>query len=86
MTNAKNVCNLKKKEYSRMNDESLTDAERKALLRGNMKQSWSRQKATQSQRKSSNIRVLILIGILLSLGYLVFNGVDDVDDVVKKLW
>ncbi len=77
---------LKKKEYAQLNNEALSAEERRSVLRGNLQQSWSRQKAAQSQRKTSNIRILILIGIMLSLGYLIFNGVDEVDTVVKKLW
>jgi hypothetical protein len=77
---------LKKKEFNRLANEKMSDSERKNALRNNLKSSWSRHKAYSEGKKSANIRVLILIGVLLALGYFVFNGINDVDNVVKKLW
>lgn len=77
---------LKKKEYARLSDEELSTADRKAILRQNMQDTWVRSKNATEQRKQANFRVFILIVILLSLGYFVLNSVDEVDTVVKKLW
>jgi hypothetical protein len=76
---------LKKAEFQRLKDTELNPDERQALLRQNMKESWSRAQHSQQQRYNANIRTLILIAILLALGYFIFNGMDDVDVVVKKL-
>ncbi len=77
---------LKKKEFDKLSDESLSSEERKSILRSNMQQTWVRSQQAQKQKHSSNLRVLILIGVLLALGYFIFNGVNEVDTVVKKLW
>ncbi len=77
---------LKRKEFERLENSELHDEDRKTILRQNMQESWSRAKYAQNQRSSSNLRVLLLIAILFALGYLIFNGVDGVDQVVKKLW
>ena len=78
--------NLKKKEFDRLENEDLSDKDRQKILRQNMQDSWSRASNAQSQRSTSNFRVLLLIVILLVLGYFVFNGISEVDTVVKKLW
>ena len=76
----------KKKEYAKLEEDNLSDKERKEIFRSNLKEGWSRTEYRSSQQKSSNIRVLILIGLILALGYFIFNGVDEVDTVVTKLW
>jgi hypothetical protein len=77
---------LKKKEFEKLDNEQINAEDRKSILRSNMQNSWARSQHAQKQKQSSNIRVLILIGILLALGYFVFKGVNEVDTVVKKLW
>ena len=77
---------LKKKEFEAMENQNLSEEDRKKILRNNMQTSWSRSQHTQKQKQSANFRVLLLIGILLALGYFIFNGVNQVDTVVKKLW
>ncbi|MCT4561711.1 MAG: hypothetical protein N4A41_10070 [Crocinitomicaceae bacterium] len=77
---------LKKKEYARMKDETLSASDRKDILRRNMQATWVRSKNATAQRKQANFRVLILIALILILGYFLLNGVDEVDNVVKKLW
>lgn len=76
---------LKKAEYDKIANQNLSPEERRNLLRQQMKENWSRAQGSEKQRSSSNIRILILILILLALGYFIFNGLDDVDVVVKKL-
>ncbi len=78
--------NRKKKEYAKLENENLSDSERTEIFRNNLKEGWSRAEYRSSQQKSSNIRVLILIGLIVALGYFIFNGVDEVDTVVTKLW
>ena len=77
---------LKKKEFDRLKNENISEREREDILRQNIKDSWSRQQHAQTQKSVSNYRIVLLIIILLVLGYFVFNGLDDVDNVVKKLW
>lgn len=77
---------LKKKEFDRLENKNLSDEDRKKILRRNMQESWSRTSNAQNERSTSNFRVLLLIVILLVLGYFVFNGISEVDTVVKKLW
>lgn len=76
-----------RQEHFNKLDSGEMDADgRVQNLRDNLKNEWSRTTVRQSHNRSANIRVLILIGILLALGYFIFNGVDDVDTVVHKLW
>jgi len=77
---------IKKKEFEKLENKDLSSDDRQKILRQNMQQSWSRAKQAQSQKSTSNFRVLLLIVLMLVLGYFVFNGLDDVDNVVKKLW
>lgn len=77
---------LKKKEFEKLEDKNLSSEDRKSILRSNMQSAWMRSQNTQKQKQSSNLRVLLLIGILLALGYFIFNGINEVDNVVKKLW
>ncbi len=76
----------KKEQYRKLEDESLSDEERKAYFKESIKKSWSGGEYRQAQKRSSNLRILLLIGLILALGYFVFNGVDEVDTVVKNLW
>ncbi len=77
---------LKKKEFDRLENEDLSERDREDILRQNIKDSWSRAQNVQTQKSVSNYRIVLLIIVLLALGYFVFNGLDDVDEVVKKLW
>ena len=76
----------KKEQFKKLEDESISDEERRAFFKENLKKNWSGGEYRQAQQRSSNIRILILIGAILALGYFVFNGVDEVDTVVKNLW
>lgn len=76
---------LKKAEFQRLRDAEMDPEEREALLRQNMKQTWSRAQHNQQQKYSANVRTLIILAIIIALGYFIFNGMDDVDVVVKKL-
>ena len=76
----------KREQYQKLEDNTISDDERRELFRENLKEGFSRAHYRQTQQRSSNIRVLILIGLILVLGYFVFNGVNEVDTVVKKLW
>jgi hypothetical protein len=77
---------LKKKEFQQLKDGNVSDRDRKEILRRNMQATWSRSKNTSKQKKSANIRVILLIIIIVAVGYYFLNGVDQVDNVVKKLW
>ena len=77
---------VKKKQYEELNKTDVSDEKRKAIFRDNIQGEWNRAQYRQNQQRTSNYRVLLLIGIILVLGYFIFNGVDEVDTVVKKLW
>ena len=76
----------KREQYEKLEGNTLSDTERREMFRENLKEGFSRGQYRQAQQRSSNIRVLILIGLILALGYFIFNGVTEVDTVVKKLW
>jgi len=78
--------NHKKEQYQKLEENTLSDNDRREMFRENLKEGFSRAQYRQTQKRSSNIRVLILIGLMLALGYFIFNGVSEVDTVVKKLW
>lgn len=75
-----------KQKYAEVNAENADDAVRQSLLRENIRENWSRAHYRQAQQKSANFRTILLIGAILALGYFIFNGVDEVDTVVTKLW
>ena len=77
---------LKKKEFEKLENKDLSDEDRQKILRQNMQDSWSRVSNAQAQRSTSNYRILILIVVLSILAYFLFNGLNEVDTVVKKLW
>jgi hypothetical protein len=76
----------KREQFKRLESGEISDEERREMLRGNLRNEYSRADYRQKEQRSSNIRIIILIVVLLGLGYLVFNGVDEVDTVVNKLW
>jgi hypothetical protein len=76
---------LKKAQYERLTAEDVSEEERRNMLRQSMHETWDRTKHAQQQRYSSNMRTLILLLLIVALGYFIFNGLDDVDTVVKKL-
>ena len=82
----KEALDKKKELYRRMNDGELSESEKKEMLRDEMRQSWSRTNYRKSQEKASNIRILILVLVFLALGYFIFNGIDEVDTIVEKIW
>lgn len=76
---------LKKAQFDALKQKDMSPDERKEVLRQAMQESWSRTQNSAHIRKSYNIRILLLILFLLGLGYFIFNGLDDVDTVVRKL-
>ena len=78
--------NRKKEQSEKLENDTMSESERRELFRENLKDGFSRAQYRQTQRKTSNIRILILIALMLALGYFIFNGVNEVDTVVKKLW
>lgn len=76
----------KKEQYQKLDDNTLSETEKREMFRENLREGFSRAQYRQTQKRSSNIRVLILIALILALGYFIFNGVNEVDTVVKKLW
>ena len=78
--------NRKKEQYQKLENDTMSESERRELFRENLKDGFSRANYRQTQRKNSNMRIIILIALMLALGYFIFNGVNEVDTVVKKLW
>ena len=78
--------NAKRKQYEELNNSDVTDGRRKEIFKENIKGEWNRAQYRQNQQRTSNLRVVLLISVILILGYFIFNGVDEVDTVVKKLW
>lgn len=76
----------KKKLYQELEDEELDSERRKEIFRDSIKGEYSRAQYRQNEQRTSNYRIFLLIFIIVALGYFVFNGVDEVDTVVKKLW
>jgi hypothetical protein len=76
---------LEMKKKSFLEDEKSSDSQRKELLRDAIHQSWNRSKYVSKQKQSANLRIVILIVLILVLGYFVFNGLDDVDQVIKSV-
>ena len=76
---------LKRAQFNALKQKDMSPDERKEVLRHAMQESWSRTQNSAHIRKSYNIRILLLILFLLGLGYFIFNGLDDVDTVVRKL-
>ena len=76
----------KKKLYKELEENDIKGERRKEIFRDSIKGEYSRAQYRQDTKRTSNYRILLLIIIILALGYFVFNGVDEVDTVVKKLW
>lgn len=76
----------KKREFEALQSGELSAEERKRILRNNMRGAWAGAARAQKAKQQSNWRIILLIAALLILGYFVFNGVNEVDTVVKKLW
>ena len=76
----------KRAYYEKMSTGEVSDQERREMFRENLKGGLSRGDYRQSQNRSANLRVFLLIALLISLGYFVFNGIDQVDTVVKKVF
>ncbi|MCH2224476.1 MAG: hypothetical protein MK066_06870 [Crocinitomicaceae bacterium] len=77
----------KKRElYTKIQNDELTEDERRNMFRDSVKGQYSRAEYRKRSINTSNIRIFILIFALLALGYFLFNGVDEVDTIVKKLW
>jgi hypothetical protein len=74
---------LKKIKYQESNlDEH---GQRSEILRESIQQSWNRGKHIRKQKQSANMRILILIIVIVFLGYFIFNGLDDIDQVIKSI-
>jgi hypothetical protein len=77
----------KKKElYRKMHDGALSTDERREMFKDNLRENWSRTDIRGLQHRKANLRVILLILIIVALGYFIFNGIDEVDTVVKNLW
>ncbi|OFZ08178.1 MAG: hypothetical protein A3D92_02365 [Bacteroidetes bacterium RIFCSPHIGHO2_02_FULL_44_7] len=76
----------KKVQYKRLDDGSMTEEERRDLLKDHIRENWTRGEYRQTQQRSSNLRIILLVCLILGLGYLIFNGIDEVDTIVEYLF
>lgn len=76
----------KKKLYDRLHNNELTSEDRRQMLRESMSRSWSNSDYKRRETQKYNIRILILVLVLCALMYFILYGVDEVDNIVKKLW
>ena len=74
---------LKRKQYEDF--ENATEQERKDIFREQMRESWAMGKERQQASFQSNVRIFILIVIILTLGYFVFNGLDQIESVILNI-
>ncbi len=74
---------LKRKQFQE--NENLSDSERTAAMREQLKDNWSHGRARQQANYQANFRILILIGVIVVLGYFIFNGLDDIEQVIQKI-
>ena len=74
---------LKKKQLEAA--ENLSDEDRKSLLREQFRDSWSLGQTRQQANYQANFRTLILIGVLVVLGYFIFNGIEGIQSVIYKI-
>ncbi len=76
----------RKAHFRQLQGEKLDPEKRRDILRQSMRQEFNRMEHRRSQFRASNIRVLLLVGLLVALGYFFLFGVDHVDSVMKKLF
>lgn len=76
----------KKEQYRKLKNEKMSDDERTAFFKDNLRNEWSRTHVRSEHYRSANIRTLVLIVLIVGLGYLIFNGLDDVDTIAKKIF
>lgn len=76
----------KKDQYRKLKTNKLSDEDRKHMLKARMHSEWSGAEFRNAARKNANMRTIVLIVLIVALGYFIFNGVDEVDTVVKKVW
>lgn len=76
----------RKKQYKKLQEKGMSDDERTEFFKDNLRKEWSRTNVRSEGYRSANIRTLLLIVLIVGLGYLIFNGLDDVDTIVKKIF
>lgn len=76
----------KKAMYRSAEEGTLTEEERRSMLKENIRDNWARGHHRQNQLRWANFRVLILVAVLLALGYFVFFGLDSVDKIVENIF
>lgn len=76
----------KREHYNKLHNGEITEDERREYFKDNLRSEWSRTNYRGKQVRSSNFRIVLLIALILALGYFIFNGIDEVDTVVNKIW
>lgn len=74
---------LKRKQYQDL--ENASEEERKLIFKEQLRESWSNGKQRTTNNLYFNLRIISLIGIILLLGYFIFNGVDSIENVIFKV-
>ena len=82
----KEYLELKKAQYRDLDEQEKTIETRKEILRQELATGWSRVQHASAAKRTSNMRILILVALIIALGYFILYGLDNVDTVVQKLW
>lgn len=74
----------KKESYERMHKRAEENGERTELLRSKISDSWVRDDSYRKSVWQSNMRLLIILGVLLMV-VLVFAGLTDLGEFIEKM-
>lgn len=74
----------KRESYERMHQRAEENGERTDLLRAKISDSWVRDDAYRKSMWQSNVRLLVVLGVLLVI-VLVFAGLTDLGEYIEKM-
>jgi hypothetical protein len=80
----KHQLEAKKKAYERMHKEAEEYGERSSMLRAKISESWVRDNAYRKSIWQSNLRLIMVLGVLL-LVVMVFAGLADLGTFIEKM-
>lgn len=78
--------NQRREHYRKVHSGEYSEDDRREHFKQNLRAEWSRSEIRHQNKRSANIRTLILVVIIVALGFFIFNGVDEVDTIVNKVW
>lgn len=74
---------LKKKQMA--NAGEMGDQDRKLIFQEQLKESWASGKQRNTFNFNYNLRIISLIGLILVLGYFIFNGIEIIEKSIYIL-